>query len=472
MKKIFLSLLLTLSSTSYAMVLDWQGSYRFEGVQLENADLDSNRKDTSYILHHLYLKPKMIASDGLVVNARLDLFNNSAFANSQMGQFFGNGPGSATPKNETDSNVLSQTQKDEQISVTELYLTANSEYGQLIAGRKLFHFGLGISHNAGKNPFDHYFDSKDMVAYRMSTGNFTFTPIFAKVNEGKLNLGDDITDYIFDISYHNHETETQFGILYESRITGGWGNDAPIGTTAGDVFGGSATAAKNDHWNGQRLNLFYERKFTEIRVGFEASTTSAETGIITPTESVSVSGFGFAFEIDYKPSTRWAYAIKTGLASGDDPTTASKYEGFIFDRNYNVGFMLMNHVLGKYDVFRTSLGRRSSVAGDASASAFADEEALSNVMYFVPEFYYHWKPNLDLGLRLVWAKLNVQPALNKTVDTNLGYEVDFNLQFKPSEKIVWLNELGLVFPGAAFTRSGDFQKEYAWGITTKAAISF
>lgn len=473
MKKSFLiAFIIAFTNLSQAMVLDWQGMYRLEGVQLENADLNSNRRDTSYILHHLYLKPKIEASDGLKIYSRLDLFNSSFYPNSQMGQFFGNGPGGATPKNERDSNALSQAQASETVSVTELYLTLKSEsgYGMLIAGRKMFHFGLGISHNDGSGMFDHYFDSKDLLAYKMAVGNFTFTPIFAKINEKALNVGDDVNDYMVDISYYNKDTDIRFGLIYESRVTGGWGNDAP--TTGW----GTATNTKIDHWNGQRMNLFYERKFSEARIGFEAATNSGDTGIqTTGGEMITLSGFGIALEADYKPSnSRWAYSLKTGFASGDDPKTPSKYEGFIFDRNYNVGFLLMNHVMGSYDLFRTSLGRPSTspVSTDTQASSFADEESISNVMYFAPEFKYHWKPNLDLNLTFVTGALNVQPDALKNVDTAIGYEVDFSLMYKPSDKMVWTNTLGAMFPGGAFSDGGTYQTEYALGVTTKAAISF
>ncbi|OQW54399.1 MAG: hypothetical protein A4S09_05850 [Proteobacteria bacterium SG_bin7] len=465
--------------SSHAVVLDWQGMYRIEGVQIDNNDFTTNRKDSSYILHHLYLKPKIEASDGLKIYSRLDLFNSGFYPNSQMGQFFGHGPNptGAASNNERDSNVLSQTQKDDSVNVTELYLTLKSEtgYGMLIAGRKMFHFGLGITHNNGSGSFDHYFDSKDMLAYKMSVGNFTFTPIFAKINEQKLHVGDDINDYIMDLSYYNKDTEIKFGILYESRVTGGWGNDAPTNPASGSVWGGNGTNSKIDHWNGQRLSLYYERKFSEGRIGIEIGNNSGDTGISTGTEMITLTGYGFALEGDYKPgNSRWSYSAKAGIASGDDPKTPGKYEGFIFDRNYNVGFLLMNHVMGSYDVFRTALGRSStsSNGADSNASAFADEESISNVMYFAPEINYHWKPNLDVSLTFVTGTLNVQPDALKNVDTSIGYELDLSLNYKPSEKMTWINGLGVVFPGGAFSDAGTYPTEYAIGLTSKAAISF
>ncbi len=472
MKKLLFTYLLICSANASAMVLDWTGGYRIEGVQLDNAEMDTGHRDTSYILNHLHLKPKIIASDGLIIYSRLDFFNNSnaRFANSQMGQFFGQGPRTGavgTSTSERDSNSLAQHQAAEQIRISELYLTAISEYGQLIVGRKFFHFGLGISHNDGSGLFDHWYDSRDMLAYKMSTGNFNFTPIFAKVNEGNLNTGDDINDFIFQVDYLNPETDIRFGIIYESRVATS-GNDAPAGT---DGFGG-AGGALQEAFNGQRLNLFYQRKFEALKIGFEAATNTGETGVKVGSNDVALSGFGVATEIEYAPANSlWAYSIKAGYASGDDPATNDKYEGFIFDRNYNIGFLLGNYVVGSYNLLRTSLGRTNNNSTVSLASNFADEESISNMIYFVPQVDYHWKSNLDLGLRFVWARLNAEPVANSGLD--LGYEIDLNLKYKASEKLVWLNEIGFLLPGNAFAGgANNYPKEMGFGMTTKAAISF
>ncbi|MDZ4661339.1 MAG: hypothetical protein SGJ18_06925 [Pseudomonadota bacterium] len=481
-KKLLLTIVLFgLSLKSQALVLDFSGNYRLEGFQMQNAELDSIRRDTSYILHHLYLKPKIIAADGLNIYSRFDLFNNANYPNSQMGQTFGQSPGlgtaSPTPTtNDSNSNVLTQNQKDEDFVATELYLSAISEYGQFIAGRKMFGFGLGISHNAGQGAFDHWFDSKDMLSFTMGLGNFNFTPIFAKVSESKYNLADDINEYMLDISYHNAETNIKFGILYESRVAAPSSNDAPKGTAPGDAYGG-AINTRPDDWASQRLNLFYERNFETLRVGFEAATNTGSTGVQTTIEEVTINSVGLALELDYTPKgSKWGWSLHSVYASGDDPSTDGKYEGFIFDKNYDVAMLLGNRVLGQANIFRTNLARNASVptvAGDTSASAFADEEALSNVLILAPQAIYHWKPNLDLGFLVAFGQLNTEPLVGNDTDTDLGYEFDVWLNYKPHDRLTWYNGMGFLFPGKAFAGgTNNFDTEISFALTTKAAISF
>ncbi len=471
-----LTVLFAFNLNSQALVLDFSGNYRFEGFQMQNAELDSIDRDTSYILHHLYLKPKIIAADGLNIYSRFDMFNNANYPNSQMGQTFGQSPGNGTSGPDSDANVLSQNQQSESIVATELYLSAISEYGQFIAGRKMFGFGLGISHNAGQGPFDHWYDSKDLLSFTMGLGNFTLTPIFAKVIESKYNLADDINEYMLDISYYNPETNIKFGILYESRVAAPSSNDAPQGTVAGGVYGG-AVNTRPDDFASQRLNLYYERNFETLRVGFEAATNTGSTGVQTAIEEVSVNSVGIALELDYKPKdSKWGWSLRTLYASGDDPTTDGKYEGFIFDKNYDVAMLLGNRVLGQANIFRTGLVRNNTMpttAGDSSASAFADEEALSNVMIFAPQALYHWKSNLDLGFLFAFGQLNTQPLLNNDIDTDLGYEFDMSLNYKPHDRLTWYNGLGMLFPGKAFAAgTNNFDTSNAFALTTKVAISF
>ena len=106
-----LTVLFAFNFKSQALVLDFSGNYRFEGFQMQNAELDSIDRDTSYILHHLYLKPKIIAADGLNIYSRFDLFNNGNYPNSQMGQTFGQSPGNTASLPDSDANVLSQNQQ-------------------------------------------------------------------------------------------------------------------------------------------------------------------------------------------------------------------------------------------------------------------------------------------------------------------------------------------------------------------------
>ena len=450
--------------------LDWTGVYRIEGYHIVNSEVSGDDREKDYGLHHLVLKPKIVAGDGITIYGRFDLFNsaNASYTNSQMGQFFGSGIGAAATST-NDSDAISGRQKSESLEITQLYITYVQEQGAFIAGRAPLHFGLGLTHNAGNGLFDHWFDSRDLVGYKMMIGNLYFLPMVAKVDEDDLNRSDDVTDYMIQIQYENPETDLEMGIFYQSRKANDSGNDAPMGTAPGEPFGGAAIGRKK--LDLQTTNLYAVRDKERMRFGLEASIQGGKTGVQPAAGgNTSVSGFAVATEFEYRPeNSKSRYGFKAGIASGDDPTTDDKYEGYLFDKNYDVAFLMFNHPLGQADFLRTGLA--GSGAGTVPINS-ADTETISNAIYFAPYVHYMWKQNWEVRTTLIAGFLNQDPILNVEVDKDLGYELDVELSYSPKEGVVWATELGLLFPGKVFEGGGSFDAEFGYGLSTKAAISF
>ena len=358
------------------------------------------------------------------------------------------------------------------IAVNELYLTFVQEFGVLTVGRAPLQFGLGMSYNAGTGAFDHWFDNRDMVAYKMSFGNLTFTPMIAKVVEGELGYEDDIDDYMVQVMYENPDTELKLGAMYRIRHAGRYGNSAPGAPVFGD---GAATVPASAGFKGEYLNLFFSRWVGEsFKIGLEASTQKGETGVISSLGTVSMDAYGVALEIDWVPKTSSFHAgLKAGVASGDDAGTVNNYEGFMFDRNYDVAFLLFNHPLGRFDLFRTAGNRPQATGAETSYPSFrADEETISNVMYVSPHFKYKWSDTFDSQLGLTYAQLNSDPIQGTSVDKAVGFEVDITLNYKPYENVQWVNRFGVFAPGAAFEAGGQNDPKTVYGLETKAAITF
>ncbi len=461
-----------LQTFAHAGDIDWTGTYRVEGVKVENAEANSEEKNKQYILHHLVLKPKITAYDGLTIQGRFDILNSGGYPNSQLGQFFGSGVGGGTNNNSTNNNVLSDNQQADMIAVNELYLTFVQEFGVLTVGRAPLQFGLGMSYNAGTGAFDHWFDNRDMVAYKMSFGNLTFTPMMAKVVEGELGYEDDIDDFMLQVMYENPDTELKLGAMYRIRHAGRYGNSAPGTPVFGD---GAATSPASAGFKGEYLNLFFSRWVGEsFKIGMEASTQKGETGVISSLGTVSMDAYGVALEIDWVPKASSFHAgLKAGVASGDDANTVNNYEGFMFDRNYDVAFLLFNHPLSRYDLFRTAGNRPQATGVETSYPSFrADEETISNVMYFAPHFKYKWSDTFDSQLGLTYAQLNSDPIQGASVDKAVGFEVDITLNYKPYENVQWVNRFGVFAPGAAFEAGGQNDPKTVYGLETKAAITF
>lgn len=471
--KVFSFVFICLTSAIANADIEWSGNYRFEGVKIENPEMDNVERNKQYMLQHLVLSPKITAYDGITIYGRFDILNSTAYPNSQVGQFFGSGIGGATPTNADNSNVLSDRQSADFIAVNHLYLTYAHEFGLVTVGRAPLHFGLGMTYNAGAGAFDHWFDNRDMLSYKFVTGNLTFTPIIAKVVEDDIGFEDDINDYMLQMAYENPDTDLKLGLMYRSRHAARHGNDAPGAPVFGD--GTSVSPTGTAPFKGEYWNLFFSRYVGEsFKIGLEVATQKGKTGVVAGGAEVELDGYGAALEMDYMPKeANWAINFKAGTASGDDPNTPNSYEGFVFDRNYDVAFLLFNHPLGQYDIFRTAgIRNMTTNAGADRPSSQVDTEAISNVIYIAPSYKYKWSGKFDTQLGLTYAQLSSDPLVGIDVDKSVGFEVDITLNYKPYDNVQWVNRIGVLAPGDAWKGGGAYTAETSYGLETKAAITF
>lgn len=470
--------LIALSLPSAHADIEWSGIYRIEGNAIHNSELNDKSRDLGYGLHHLVLRPKIVAGDGLTIQGQFNIMNSAAYPNSQMGQAWGSGVNTGTTptvdNSGPNSNAVSDTQRAETIAVSQLYLTLNHEFGQLIVGRAPLHFGLGMTHNAGRGLFDHWYDTRDLVGYKFIVGNLYFLPMIGKVNEGFLHRTDDMTDFMIQMQYENPDTEIEMGVFYQMRKGGDQSADAPTPATASPGVLGGVGALTDAEIDARTVNLYALKDTERFRLGLEASFQSGETGVRTSGgEKVTYDAFGIAAEFEHRlENSKWRYGLKAGTASGDDPSTDAKFEGFIFDRNYDVGFLMFNHPLGQTDFLRTGLV--TGVVRDAGTNAVntSDTEAISNVIYAAPVLKYAFNDRWSLDNTVVTGFLGTNPIAGRSVAKDLGYEWDISVNFTPRKGVTWVNQAGLLFPGKAWKGDGLYDSSFNYGFTTKAAISF
>ena len=466
-----------LSFSALASDLDWSGLYRVEANYIRNAAL-SGGGDKSYILHHLILRPKIVASDGFIIYSRFDLLNADApFNNSQLGQAFGSGIGNADPTTTTgadDSSVLSSRQKSEQLQITQLYLNYVNEFGSLIVGRAPLNFGLGMSYNSGEGWFDHWLETRDLISYKIVFGNISITPMMARVSQRGFEF-ENAMEYNIQAQYENPETDVAMGVMYSTRNAGPSTNDAPVSKTSdgNGVLGGNGASATLGGYNRQLLNLFVLKDTERYRIGFEGAFLSGKTGVTSAGGSgVSYSGYGLAMEGEWRPEdSRMKLGARAGYATGDSPSTTDRFEGFIFNRNYDVAFIMFNHPLGKADFLRTTLGgSRAAQAGVAPATV--DTESISNVFYLAPYIDYRLSDRFDFKGVLATGWLAADPLIGGSGKKDLGYEFDFAFNYKVKGNMVWSNTIGLLFPGGAFAGDQDYGRSFCYGFQSRAAVRF
>ena len=486
-----LSASLVHSAGAFAADVTWGGNYRIEAVKIKNPELSSANSDKSYLLNHLTLTPKIVAADGITIFSRLDVLNNPSYGVSTTGSVYsvagdviGRGPNTSGTKpalNGQESNAWARTQAAGDFAITSLYLSWAQEFGQFVVGRMPMQFGLGTTFNAGTGLFDHFIDTKDLVGYKVVFGNLFIMPILGKVSEGALGEEDDVNDYLIHLQYDNPETELSLGVIYQIRVGTFAGNDSPVTENVGGGSPNPANTATNpevvDGFKNTLIGLFSSQRVGNFRLGIEADLLSGDTGLRTRPggRGVGLNAYGVAAEVGYNPAdSKFSALLKAGVASGDDPGTTDTYEGFVFSRNYDVGLLMFNHPLGQADILRTGMIRGNQANGPTAVRNEIDSEGISNVIYVAPSFQYRTRDNLSWGATVVYGMLNKDPiGGGANTASPLGYELDLNVTYKPLERLTWITEIGALLPGEAWKGgSSGFENKFAYGIVTKAAISF
>ena len=476
MRLISCLLFLVVTQKAMAISIDWAGGYRIEYTEIDRPTLSSNAQRKAYGLHYLHLDPKIVASDGINIIGRFDFFTNEvpSYTSSQLGAVFGGG---LRRNGNAGVNVDSQHQESSIVRASQLYLNVNQEYGSLIAGRAPLQFGLGITHNAGLGEFDHWYDTRDMVAYRFVIDNLSLMPMWDKVSQRDFGQAISISEQALVMEYDNKDNRANAGVFYQLRNSSMESNDALSPAPGSGLNNNTDNAGLTTQgaWSTKLVNLYFGRAWDAFSFKLEASFLTGETGLVTSAangaENIKYNAYAIATELLFPAQeSKWEYAVKLGLASGDDPKTRGVNEGYQFDRNYDVAMLLFNHRMGQKDFLTTGATHTDP---NLSVGNSADDESIGNAMYFAPNVKYSWNDKFDIKSTLIYAQLMVNPTGAVDFSKDLGTELDIELVYRPRERVTWSNQLGVLLPGKAWKNGSDaLENTTNFGIASKVAIAF
>ncbi len=460
---------------AYADV-QWSGVYRFEGVLLDNPSLIKDGGDSKdYFVHHMVLKPKVAVADGFELNARFDAFNGATDQNVHPNNQLGSAFGSSSSNNDQYYTSSAGNAGADIVEITQAYLTYSYNFGAFIVGRAPIHFGLGMSYDAGDDMFDHWYDTRDLVGFKIHFGNVYVFPMYAKINEGPVGQkSSDAEDLRVQAEYDNKDTDIKLGFLFSEKKAKKDNHDFS------DQFNEfPSTLTRGDDLKIRSLNFYLKKQLENFYYGFEFSYVSGDTGLVTDTgENVELEAFGAAAELEYKmPKNSLTFGLKAGYASGDDKTTEDKVESFIFNRNYDVGMLLFNHPLGQQDLLgvQSFLRRGYHVNNPATPNSSRledfDVEAISNLIYIAPSLKYDFNDKWNIKTTFITGFL-VEDAQNFTdMDKTVGYELDIEFSYQPIQRVHLMLGGAALLPGSAF-KEGNVDSKFTYGLMGKAAVNF
>ncbi len=481
-----------------AFSIDWAGTYRFEYVTVNRSYLTthpigqaSDGGEKNYFLSHLNLSPKIIATDGVNIVANFEIFNSQFYPGSQVGSDFGwSSPhstveGTVYPVASPSGNVA-QGQGPNPVEVNQLYATWGHEYGEVVVGRVPVHFGLGMTHNAGTGLFDHWLETHDLIGYKFLIGNLSLMPMYGRNYRSFSYAGGGYsTELMFNLDYASSESDSAAAVLHQSRTAGMGANDASAYFAPYDSTGSPLVASG---YSTTLTSLYFAKGWESFKLKLEAAFQGGSTGVrykrYQPqagfqeqqgVSSIDLGGFGLVVEMSFPTQSPWQWSLRGGTATGDNLLTQN-YEGFSFNKNYNVAMLLFRHPLGQngYNVLTNQLDRQRDANNKVySNDRVVDEASISNATYLSPKLDYIFNNEFELSNSVTYAVTQTNPsAVHVETASGLGLEWDIGLVYKFSKRFNWVNQIGLFYPGAAFNEGNARSADFTYGIESKIAIGF
>jgi hypothetical protein len=331
-------------------------------------------------------------------------------------------------------------------SIRKLALTADLEYFQIETGLTTSHWGLGMLANNGENePFFGQPEFGDrVVRARVTTkpspeSPWHFTAAWDRVlsDELTIDVGSQWTNQaLFSVLWH--EDDDSFGLYGGVRRQDELLYARTTRVTVLDGF--------------TKLNLPLNDSMN-LHLGFEAAGITGKTNRATTYNShsrVHILSAGAVTEAMIGMlDERLQVGFGAGFASGDGDPNDDTLHDFSFDRNFGVGMVLFDEVMGSIEAAQYNLLTDPDHMGQPpdGVEASVYEGAFRRASYIQPRFQYDptsWA-KLRMGMVFAWSTAPVSHGFythrNGGVPVNhlgqptegyaLGTEFDWSVQLGP-----------------------------------------
>ncbi len=217
---------------------------------------------------------------------------------------------------------------------------------------------------------------------------------------------------------------------------------------------------------------FLKSDWRDLYVGFEVAGITGTTtlGRSTTAPEYKVRQFGAAVKASYRYGAGQVY-LDFGYASGDQNPSDDRQEGFKFNRDYPVGLVLFNEVLGWQSARAAARAADPSLLGQPpeGLNLVPTQGAMPGAVYLFPKVRYGVREWIDVygGPMFAWATAALTDPYNSMLQGGtainytgahggryLGTELDLGMQvrFHPVSQLTLTGtlEAGVLFPGDAF----------------------
>lgn len=369
---------LGLSSSAFAVGVDYEGYFRTRANYHYNLDLDrgNNPEIRGYGDFRFRLDPTFYITDKIRVKSSLNMldaimgdapfrgvpYDNPARSNSTLlGNTQGNRVGQTMQSGQMSSGFYGgayapdgaiRTADLEPLYLRRAWVEVEFPIGLFKAGRMPYNFGLGILGNSGDGIDQEIGSTRDRITYETAFGNYYIAPGVGWLQEGLLDQpDDDAFEYFFTLG---QRTESHHVALYLSWLSQGRAKNS--------TTNGSSVGTNTSYWV---LDFYVQNQFEMVNLQAESVLYA---GKFAGKDLLAVNAAARADWI----FDRFKLLTEAGLSTGTSDSQIAKNDlrTFSFNREYNISYIL----------FEEPLPGGEGLGGDARETA-PHSGAVSNAFY-------------------------------------------------------------------------------------------
>ena len=431
----------------------------------ENALASGNQSTASFQDYIFTLNPHIIVNDSTTLKGEI----SSGYA---RGGLFGEN--TTQTKKGNMANALyyyNTTDGQNSLVLNKFYAEFYADTATYLVGRHTDHWGLGVLYNSGEKSWDRHFYSRDGLTAKIKLGNFAISPFFGRAGaEASLTRATRTKEYGASLLYDNTEREVGFGLLYAKKENGGFNSTMNADITPDNV-NNPISMGKAEI---KIVDLYFKKTFGIFSIAGEIPLMNGEIGHLynASTES-KYKGKAFIFESDLKLGSTWSAKLDAGQVSGHSGSESS-FDALYLNPNYQIA-----NILFRYNI---------AAIADPTQSVF--DSYIVNARYAKVAVGYGtdkwtWNSSLIYAKALQTAKAGSKAFnhtnnklfnANTTQSSDLGFEVDSNIDYSWNKEVIFGFAFGYHFVGDYYAFSNDtariLKTKNSMLISLKASVNF
>ena len=491
MVKQILTLLIIFPTISWAVPIDWHGTFGVDTTLVNNytrieepstpdgrqprnpgtqeiplaEDGESGASWQSYLFK---LTPVIIVNDAATFKGEISSgYARGGRLGDGMAQSRNLGMGNALyPHNFSDS--------DNALILNKFFVELYADTATYKIGRHHSHFGLGAVVNAGEEPWDRFSSVRDGITLDIRLGNFFLSPYWAQISD-TLSEETNIKEYGIQMNYKNIAQDVSFGILYNRKTNANFHSLMKTGINDNydeedkemlDSIGGADVTI---------TDFYFQKKLRDFQFSLEIPLVSGTLGHLFGNNGgeINYTAKAIIFESSYQFNPKWSLYVNAGQVSGDSGANG-QFEAMYLNPNYQIANLLFrynrtavsNKNLNIYDSYLTNT-RYFKIAGEHSTQKWTWNWAV--IQAWAME-------SAKVGQRSFNHRTNKRFDAKQSQNDDLGLEFDVNFKYRWNSAISISGSFGYLLSGAHWEFTNDpeinnnTQNSYALQLQT--AVTF